>query len=95
MTKTDVQAPALWEAVDWDSIDWEGICNDYRRMVGYSNVHFAKSIEQTLVERFAIDFKRRLTMELQALGRVKRGKSGYGIKDVLEDLYPPDTDAEL
>jgi hypothetical protein len=43
-TKTGVQAPALWEAVDWDSIDWEGICNDYRRMVGYSNAHFAKSI---------------------------------------------------
>jgi hypothetical protein len=46
------------------------------------------------VERFAIDFKRRLTMELQALGRVKRGKSGYGIKDILEDLYPPDSETE-
>jgi hypothetical protein len=93
-TKTDVQAPALWEAVDWDSIDWEGICNDYRRMVGYSNAHFAKSIEQILVERFAIDFKRRLTMELQALGRVKRGKSGYNIKEVFEELYPTDAEAE-
>jgi hypothetical protein len=33
-------------------------------------------------------------MELQALGRVKRGKSGYNIKDVFEGLYPTDAEAE-
>jgi hypothetical protein len=32
-------------------------------------------------------------MELQALGRVKRGKSGYNIKDIFEDLYPSEDEA--
>ena len=77
----------------WDAIDWDGICNGYRRMLVYAPNVFASGVQEVFVERFAADIKRRLTVELQALGHVKRGKPTYHARAIIENMNAADTEA--